>query len=76
MTKDDFKISFGLQLEKLRKQQNMSYRAMALRCDVDASDISKIEKGQKDIQLGTIMELARGLNKPPKDLFDFRFDLD
>jgi len=49
---------------------------MAERCDVDSSDISKIEKGKVDIQLKTILELAKGLNKHPKELFDFEIDFE
>ncbi|KGO90567.1 DNA-binding protein [Flavobacterium suncheonense GH29-5 = DSM 17707] len=76
LTKDDFKILFGKRLEFLRTQQDLSYRSMAERCDVDSSDISKIEKGKVDIQLKTILELAKGLNKHPKELFDFEIDFD
>lgn len=76
MTKDEFKILFGKRLELLRTQQDLSYRAMAERCDVDSSDISKIEKGKVDIQLKTILELAKGLNKHPKELFDFEIDFE
>ncbi|GAA4763969.1 MULTISPECIES: helix-turn-helix domain-containing protein [Flavobacterium] len=76
MTKDEFKILFGKRLEQLRTQQDLSYRAMAERCDVDSSDISKIEKGKVDIQLKTILELAKGLNKHPKELFDFEIDFE
>ena len=39
-------------------------------------NISKIEKGEINIQLGTVMELAKGLNVHPRELFDFKFDLD
>jgi len=76
ITKDEFKILFGVQLEKLRTKKDLSLRGLAQRCDIDHSDIGKIEKGQINIQLGTIMELARGLNVHPKELFDFKFDLD
>ena len=76
ITKDEFKILFGVQLEKLRTKKDLSLRGLAQRCYIDHSDIGKIEKGQINIQLGTIMELARGLNVHPKELFDFKFDLD
>lgn len=76
MTKDEFKILFGKRLESLRTQQDLSYRAVAARCDVDSSDISKIEKGKVDIQLKTILELAKGLNRHPKELFDFEVNFE
>jgi transcriptional regulator with XRE-family HTH domain len=71
LTKEDFKTLFGKKLEQLRIQQNLTYRSMAERCDVDSSDISKIEKGKVDIRLNTILELSKGLNIHPKELFDF-----
>lgn len=75
-SKTEFQLEFGKQIEKLRTQQNLSFRQLAQRCNIDFSNISKIEKGDINIQLGTILELAKGLNVQPKDLFDFKFDLD
>ena len=74
--KQQFQTSFGKQLEKFRVLQGLSYRQLAQRCDLDHSVISKIEKGEVNIQIGTVMELAKGLKVHPKDLFDFKFDLD
>lgn len=76
LTKDEFKILFGDQLMKLRTKKDLSLRALAQRCDIDHSDIGKIEKGQINIQIGTVMELAKGLNLHPSELFDFKFDLE
>ncbi len=67
--------AFGKQIEIIRKDKNLSYRKMAQYCNVDYSDISKIEKGKINIQLLTIIELARGLEVHPKELFDYEFDL-
>lgn len=75
-SKTEFQLEFGKQIEKLRTQQNLSFRLLAQRCNIDFSNISKIEKGETNIQLGTILELAKGLNVQPKELFNFKFDLD
>ncbi|WP_298535868.1 helix-turn-helix transcriptional regulator [uncultured Algibacter sp.] len=69
--KDFFKVLFGENLNKLRKDRRLSYRQLATRCNIDNSDLSKIEKGQRNISLSTILELAKGLNIHPKELFDF-----
>ncbi|MEC4004829.1 helix-turn-helix transcriptional regulator [Flavobacterium sp. SUN052] len=74
--KTEFQIVFGKQIEKLRGSQNLSYRQLAQRCDIDFSNISKIEKGEVNIQLSTILQLAKGLTVTPKELFDFEFDLE
>ncbi len=74
--KTEFQVIFGKHIEKLRTAQNLSYRQLAQRCDIDFSNISKIEKGEINIQLSTVLQLAKGLSVTPKELFDFQFDLD
>jgi len=74
--KQEFQKSFGNQVQKLRLARGLSYRQLAQRCDLDHSIISKIEKGEVNIQLSSIIQLSKGLNKLPKDLFDFKVDLD
>lgn len=71
VTKEEFKIAFGKRLELLRTRQNLTYRSLAERCNIDYSDISKYEKGKKDLQLGTILELSKGLGIHPKEMFEF-----
>ncbi len=73
---DLFLKAFGERIAVLRKSKNLSYRKLAQRCNVDYSDISKIEKGLIKIQLPTILELAKGLEVHPRDLFDFDFAKD
>lgn len=76
LNKKDFQILFGKKLEDIRTSKKLSYRQLAQRCDLDHSDISKIEKGETNIQLSSVLQLAKGLNVYPKELFDFQFDLD
>ncbi len=61
----------GNQTQRLRKERGLSLRQLAQLCDIDYSDISKIEKGQRNIQISTLLELTKGLDIHPKDLFDF-----
>ena len=74
ITKEDFLNTFGRKVYTLRKEKNYSYRELAKRCDVDFSDISKIEKGERNIQLSTVLELAKGLEVHPQELFDFKLN--
>ncbi|WP_276480214.1 helix-turn-helix domain-containing protein [Paraflavitalea pollutisoli] len=66
-------IDFGEHLRSLRKEKGLSLRQMEEQCDLDNSNISKIENGKFDIQLSTIVELAKGLNVHPRELLDYRF---
>jgi len=68
----DLKNAFGEHLKIIRTQKNLSLRALAINCELDDSQISKIENGKTDIQLSTIFELAKGLGVEPKELLDFK----
>lgn len=67
----DILKKFGDHLSSIRKSKNLSFRKLALNCDIDHSDIKKIEKGEKNITLLTFVELAKGLDVPLKELIDF-----
>lgn len=73
--KNSFLLLFGKNLETYRKKKKLSYRELAQNCDLDHSYISKIEKGEVNITLETLLELMKGLNISAKDLFDFDFDI-
>ncbi|EHQ25571.1 helix-turn-helix domain-containing protein [Mucilaginibacter paludis] len=64
-------ILFGKHHKSLRKERKLTYRQMAQRCNIDYGDIQKIESGKINITMLTLIELAKGLNLPPKDLLDF-----
>jgi len=63
---------FGAQIKRIREEKGLSLRSLAANCELDDSQISKIENGKRNIQLSTIIELAKGLNVEPKELLDFK----
>jgi transcriptional regulator with XRE-family HTH domain len=65
---------FGQHLQNIRKSKSLSLREVAEMCSLDNSNISKIEHGKFDIQLSTIIELAKGLGVHPKQLLDYEFE--
>jgi transcriptional regulator with XRE-family HTH domain len=68
---NDLQEKFGDRLKTLREAKGLSLRGMAANCELDDSQISKIENGKKNIQLSTIFELAKGLGVEAKELLDF-----
>ena len=66
------KQAFGAHLRKIRDDKGLSLRDLATKCDLDSSQISKIENAVWDIQLSTIFELAKGLGVEPKELLNFK----
>lgn len=73
--KKEFIKKFGEVVGRIKTEKQLSYRKIAAQCDLDASYISKIEKGTENITLETVLNLAYGLNVSPKDLFDFEYIL-
>lgn len=71
--KANFQMLFGKRIKELRKEKNLSLRELSQRCNLDYSDIAKYEKGEVNIQLSTLYELAIGLQTSPKEFFDFEF---
>ncbi|NOS93025.1 MAG: helix-turn-helix transcriptional regulator [Cyclobacteriaceae bacterium] len=67
-------VQFGKRLSYLRKAKKLSFRQLAVLCDVDYSNIKKFEKGEKNITIATLMELAIGLGVHPKELLNFPDD--
>ena len=71
---DQYLKRFGENLKKIREAKGISQRALASSCNVDHSHISRIEKGEKNITVLTILELAGALEVKPKKLLDFEID--
>lgn len=69
--KKEYLLRFGENLKALRATRGLSLRALAALCSVDHSDIAKIEKGEINITLLTVLELANALEVKPKKLLDF-----
>jgi transcriptional regulator with XRE-family HTH domain len=72
--KDQLQLFLGKRVYELRKAKKLSLRELAQRCDIDHSDIGKYEKGEINIKITTVYELARGLEVHPKELFNFDFE--
>jgi transcriptional regulator with XRE-family HTH domain len=67
----NLKQEFGAHLKKVREDKGFTLLELDYRCDLNESNISKIENGKFDIRLSTIFELAKGLGVEPKELLDF-----
>ena len=67
-------VQFGKRLSHLRKAKKLSFRQLSILCDVDYSNIKKFEKGEKNITIATLMDLAIGLGIHPRELLNFEDD--
>lgn len=71
---ESLKQKFGKNLQKIRESKKFSLLDLSYNTSLDDSNISKIEHGKFNITLGTIVELAKGLDIHPKKLLDFDFE--
>jgi len=67
----EIQAKFGDNLRRIRESKGFSLNDLSLRCDIDKSNIGKIENGRFNLQLTKILELAKGLGVEAKELLDF-----
>lgn len=64
-------IKFGDNLKKVRESRNLTLRGVSQLCSIDWSDIGKIERGEINITLETLFEIADALEIAASDLLKF-----
>lgn len=61
---------FAENLRRCRRQRNLSQQRLAFDCRLHRTEISLLERGDRDPRLTTIVRLARALGVSPADLLD------
>jgi transcriptional regulator with XRE-family HTH domain len=61
--------SLGANLRQLRKDRNFSQEALAFRAEVHRTEVSLLERGERDPGFGVILKLAGALGIDPGELF-------
>lgn len=74
--KDKRLVQFGSHVRKIRKELGFSQDYVAANSNLTKSNLSEIERGNRNLAFTTLLELAKGLNIHPKKLLDFHIDLD
>ena len=60
--KEESLAKFAAHLTALRVEQGISIRELAVRSDLEYSQVQRIEKGKVNIALTTLLALAEGLD--------------
>lgn len=68
-----FLQAFGEHLRKLREERNLSIRQLAAQCDIEHSQIYRIETGEINTTISMVHKIAEGLEISHHDLFYFDF---
>jgi len=67
---DRFVKAVGKRVRQLRLQRNISQAQLAADCDIEISQVSRIERGVINTSLSQINNIAKNLKVHPKDLLD------
>lgn len=71
ISKEHFISDFGVHVRQLREKKNMSQQDLANDCSMSKRQIGRIERGEINTSLGTIINIANALEVEPKDLLNF-----
>ena len=59
---------FAENLRRLRQDGGLTQEALSAATKLDTGEISRLERGERDPQLRTLVRLSRGLGRPLTDL--------
>ena len=71
MPENEFLIRLGSSIKTHRQGKGLTQAALALACDTDKQNMSRIEKGKVNISMITLKKIADALNLPVHELLDF-----
>lgn len=74
--KDIRLVQFGGHARGIRKELGLSQDHVAANSNLTKSNLSEIENGNRNLAFTTLLELARGLGIHPKELLEYKIDLD
>ncbi len=60
--------AFGQRIRAIRNRRGISQESLALKCGLDRTYISGIERGTRNPSLTNILKVATALDVPPSDL--------
>ena len=66
----DAREVFAANLRRERLRLELSQEALGEACDLNMSEISRLERSRRDPRLATIVKLAHALGIPPGKLLD------
>ena len=73
--KDNLLKKFGEHIKNLRVNSGFTQDDIVLNSNsITKATISDIENGKRNLSFTTLIDLAKGMNKHPKELLDFSID--
>jgi len=72
----DLRILIGKRISEIRVKNSQTQHDLEFLTGIDSADISKYEKGKRNLTIKTMIKFAIALKIHPKELFDFDFDIE
>lgn len=72
---EDLRILIGKRIVEIRMRNNQTQQDLEFLTGIDSAEVSKYEKGKRNLTLKTMIKFAVALQVHPKELFDFDFDI-
>lgn len=67
---EDLAYRISQRIKSLRKEQGLTVQELAYRCDIERSNLSRIEAGRSNLTLKTMCIICNALKIKLKDLID------
>lgn len=76
LIRQDILKQFGDHIRNLRIQSNLSQDDVVFNSErITKATVSDIENGKRNLSFTTLIDLAKGLNRHPKELLDFDIEI-
>ena len=71
MTDEEFIKKIGENINSIRKSKKLSQQELAFRCNIEKSNLIRIEMGRTNPTSLTLKNISESLNVEVKELFNF-----
>jgi transcriptional regulator with XRE-family HTH domain len=68
MTDKTFLSSIGAKIKEIRMTKNMSQTKLAEMCNIEKANLSRIESGQTNITVLTLVKISKALDTPAAEI--------
>lgn len=70
---NDIKL-IGKRIKEIRMKQGISQNQLAFEIEKPRSQVGRIERGEINTSITTVLSICKALNIHPKDFFDLNFE--
>lgn len=71
MEEGDFLIALGRNIDRIRKEKNISFQELSLRSNIEKSNLVKLTSKGTNITVSTLFKIAKALEVHTADLLKF-----